>query len=406
MRIAVLGAGLAGSLAALELSEAGCSVDLYDRCAAPLSGASVNNEGKIHLGFVYAKDRSRATARAMIRGALAFRPLVSRWVDSQTLDRAVSDPFIYALHRDSMVGESEVTRHFQDVESIYAAMRRRGNGRYIADCEEPLWRRRPRSVHESLFDGELVTTSFETAERSVDPAVVARAVRLALSSSARLELRTGTGVLKVEESGHRRLAVHYELGGTVGIERYDAVINALWENRLAIDATLGLAAGRPVVHRYKAGLFSEDGARPPGYPTVTFLVGSYGDTVSYPTRTYMTWYPAGLLKEMNGLNPSAPNVGDDRKAAIVAESLAAMTRLMPGAADALAGPGVGRWQVRGGFISAWGRSGIEDPGSELHTRYAIGVSTRGNYHSIDTGKYTTAPLFAKEACARILDTTP
>lgn len=403
MRIAVLGAGLSGSLAALELSEAGCDVDLYDRCAAPVKGASLHNEGKIHLGFVYAKDRSRTTARTMIRGALAFRPLLSRWIDSATLDSAVSDPFIYALHRDSMIDEASVINHFEDVESIYSELTRRGNGRYIAPCDQPLWRRRPAHRHDDLFDRELVTASFDTAERSIDTEVIAAAVGRALRSSRTLHLSMGTEILAVEKKDGDEYTVRCRRDGVVNTAAYDVVINALWQNRLAIDRTLGLAVDRPVMHRYKVGLFSRRSESVPDCPTVTFLVGSFGDSVAYPERTYINWYSSGLIKEESGLRPSAPRLDERCRSRIITESVDAMTRLIPGAAESLChGPGGEPWTVRGGFISAWGRSGIDDPDSELHTRYAIGVSTYGNYHSIDTGKYTTAPLFAHEACSRVL----
>jgi 2-polyprenyl-6-methoxyphenol hydroxylase-like FAD-dependent oxidoreductase len=60
-----MGAGLTGTCVALELADAGCGVDLYDREALSLSRASYNNEGKIHLGFVYGQDATGRTAETM-----------------------------------------------------------------------------------------------------------------------------------------------------------------------------------------------------------------------------------------------------------------------------------------------------------------------------------------------------
>ena len=54
--------------------------------------------------------------------------------------------------------------------------------------------------------------------------------------------------------------------------------------------------------------------------------------------------------------------------------------------------------VKGGVIVAWGRTDIYDPTSELHRRFEIGVTSTGQFHSIDPGKLTMAPYFA-EACA-------
>jgi len=68
MRVAIIGGGLTGACAALELAECGCSVDILEAGSTLVSKASFWNEGKIHLGFVYAKDASAKTARLMIRG--------------------------------------------------------------------------------------------------------------------------------------------------------------------------------------------------------------------------------------------------------------------------------------------------------------------------------------------------
>jgi hypothetical protein len=57
--------------------------------------------------------------------------------------------------------------------------------------------------------------------------------------------------------------------------------------------------------------------------------------------------------------------------------------------------------VKGGVIVAWGSTDIDDHASELHRRYEIGVHSYGSYHSIDSGKLTMAPHFAKICADRI-----
>ena len=61
----------------------------------------------------------------------------------------------------------------------------------------------------------------------------------------------------------------------------------------------------------------------------------------------------------------------------------------------------GVW-VKGGAIVAWGETDIDDPRSELHNRYAIGLHSWGRYHSIDPGKLTMAPFFAQVCADRIV----
>src|SRR5262245_56905214 len=139
MRIAVLGAGLSGACAALELAEAGHEVDLCDRERVPLSQASYGNEGKIHLGLVYALDRSGRTARTMLEGALSFRPLLARWLGAEAIRKSTSDRFIYAVHRDSMASAASIRRHFEKVAGAFRSARpARGSG-YIRPIRAPFF---------------------------------------------------------------------------------------------------------------------------------------------------------------------------------------------------------------------------------------------------------------------------
>ena len=74
MCVGVLGGGLQGCCLALALAERGVRVTLFDRNAALLTKAAVANEGKIHLGYMYAGDPTLSTARTMMSGALSFAP--------------------------------------------------------------------------------------------------------------------------------------------------------------------------------------------------------------------------------------------------------------------------------------------------------------------------------------------
>ncbi|HEY6012740.1 MAG TPA: FAD-dependent oxidoreductase [Candidatus Limnocylindrales bacterium] len=56
MRVAVVGGGLFGSLAAVELARAGVAVTLYERHGDLLMGATRANQGRIHRGYHYPRD--------------------------------------------------------------------------------------------------------------------------------------------------------------------------------------------------------------------------------------------------------------------------------------------------------------------------------------------------------------
>ena len=95
MRVGVLGGGLQGCCVALSLAQHGIDVTLFDRNDKLLSRAAVANEGKIHLGYMYANDPSHSTARMMMRGALAYEAYVSGHLvipcDAKKVSRRAAD---------------------------------------------------------------------------------------------------------------------------------------------------------------------------------------------------------------------------------------------------------------------------------------------------------------------------
>ena len=117
MKAAVLGAGFQGVCVALELARRGVHVDLYDKNTHPITQAGLFNEGKIHLGFVYANDPTMKTADLMIRGALRFRKMLNRWIDFDKERVSFSSPFYYAVHRDSLLPPEKIRTHFEQVRS-------------------------------------------------------------------------------------------------------------------------------------------------------------------------------------------------------------------------------------------------------------------------------------------------
>jgi glycine/D-amino acid oxidase-like deaminating enzyme len=70
-RVAVIGCGVFGAMAAIRLAESGMDVKVFERKPAPLMGASFNNQNRLHLGFHYPRDD--ATAQQCIRGFQRFR---------------------------------------------------------------------------------------------------------------------------------------------------------------------------------------------------------------------------------------------------------------------------------------------------------------------------------------------
>jgi glycine/D-amino acid oxidase-like deaminating enzyme len=70
-RVAVIGCGIFGATIALKLQGEGHTVTVFERLERPLTGASYNNQNRLHLGFHYPRDAE--TARQCIKGFDAFK---------------------------------------------------------------------------------------------------------------------------------------------------------------------------------------------------------------------------------------------------------------------------------------------------------------------------------------------
>jgi hypothetical protein len=190
----------------------------------------------------------------------------------------------------------------------------------------------------------------------------------------------------------------------VARDTYDHVVNALWEGRLAVDASLDLRPSRPWMHRFKYGIRFRPMPGAPPLPTIAITLGPFGELVVYGQGiAYLNWYPACLDGISREVTPPAwhPSPSEPRRARVVSETLQAMAEIVLPLRDLDPGRLL-ECTVQGGVIVAWGRTDIDDPASELHRRFDIGVTSSGRYHSVDPGKLTMVPFFATACADRIL----
>ncbi|HET6620993.1 MAG TPA: FAD-dependent oxidoreductase [Dongiaceae bacterium] len=397
--VAVLGAGIQGSCAALALAGRGCRVDLFDRASQPVTQASLWNEGKIHLGLIYARDTSNRTTEMLLRGALHFDASLQRLTGRARPAELTSRPFHYVVHRRSQLSLAAIAAHFEAVAQRYRTARAALDLAYLGHESDFVWEPMSDRDRGALYDDRETLGAFRTIERSVDPLMVAGMLRKAIAEhkGIRFVPRSRVERVVIDPSGRPSVAVAGE--GAVG--PYEHVVNALWEDRLRVDDAVGLRPGRPWLHRYKLAVHLS-GVRGPAAPSTTFLLGEFGDIADFATgRRYLSWYPACKLGEWRGLQPEdiALRIDETTRRRAFDATVAALAAIVPsvGAMD-LSGAQV---EVEGGYIFAWGRTGIDDPQSELHRRFDIGIQSAGRYHSIDTGKYSMAPYFADVLADRL-----
>jgi hypothetical protein len=386
----------------MELASAGVSVDLYDKNERCVTQASAQNEGKIHLGYVYANDRTLRTARTMVKGAVAFSPLMRRWIGTAIDTVPVSTPFCYLVHVESLLSVEDVECHLRRSHAI--ALEESGGA--VPDYFGNDYREAPERIGDAeadaLYDRRSFAAAYRTPEIAIDPEALAATVRARLAADANITCLLPVCVTGVRPGDDGR-SVEVEIAGERARERYDHVVNTLADGRLAVDKTLGLEPPRAWLYRVKHYLRLRAPGLVPPVPSTTIVLGPFGDIAAYGDGNfYLSWYPAGMQGASSDLSPPAwplvlrePALSETRLAIV-----AGLTQIVPALAG-LTREAVESGDVKGGIIFAWGRTDIDDPASGLHERHAIGPASYGRYHTIDTGKLTMAPLFGKTVADRI-----
>lgn len=393
MTVAILGAGLQGICAALALKERGHRPVLIEQDAEPMGRASLRNEGKIHLGFIYANDATFRTARLMLTAATQFAPLLDRWLPGcfqwETLR---SKPFAYLVMRDSLVDPEALLSFYEKIAA--AVSLEAAPGHYLGARLGRLWQRSPVPA---FVDADRIAAAVTTEEVAIDVAAFRRELCTALEAQAGIDRRFGWCVDSVGRCGQGFHVDAVDGEGRRHRIAADAVVNCLWGARLAIDRQLGVSLDRQCVYRLKYRVLAELPASLAEIPAVSLVLGQYGDVVPRPGVSYLSWYPSCRRGWSTALTPPAEwdpacrgDVAPELAAEIAADTLAALDAVIPGMRHARV------VAVDAGVIAAWGDRDIDQPDSELHTRHAVGVHAADGYFSIDTGKLTCAPYFADQ----------
>lgn len=398
----VLGAGLQGVAAAFALAAAGHRATLVDRAPEALTRASLRNEGKIHLGFVYAHDTSDRTAALMLDGALAFAPLMDEWMGAPLpWERLAAMPFSYGILRESIAPAEELLASWTRLQDRYA--HRPAGDSYLGRSPERLWWCEAADVGAERVMSERVATVVRTSEMSIDTVEFRRHVCVRLNEADGITRRFNHHVDLVERTSSGFRVSGVDGNGATWSAEADSVVNCLWEGRLAIDRHLGLVPNRPWVHRLKYRVLGTLPAALHAMPSITLMLGRFGDIVNYGDgRMYASWYPACLRGWSGDVDvPASWNqacdgtIAPDERDGVAAGTLAGLDEFVPGFAGATV------TSVAAGVIFSWGRTDIDDLESELHARHEIGPQAHDGYITVNTGKLTTAPLFARQIAAML-----
>jgi glycine/D-amino acid oxidase-like deaminating enzyme len=402
-RALILGAGVQGACAALALADRGYAVTLVDEAPDCLLRASLVNEGKIHLGHVYANDPTFETPRLMLRAALSFAPIVDRLVGSNLQwSELTSVPFVYLIASDSQLSVEELIDHYDRLDREYQMLRREYPAGYLGGLPGTLWRLT--SIPPAV-DPRQVAAAVATPETSIDTTAFRAFLGRAMRNTPNIDLLFQHRVEGVARTPSGFQVEGRSAGDAAWTRSADIVVNCLWSGRLRIDEQMGQLPQRRWVHRLKYRVLADlpdDLAST--LPSLTIALGKYGDIVTRAGRrsAYLSWYPVCLRGWATSVDipdawrgPTDSRVDPDVAAEVARDTLDAFDTIVPGIRRATI------TDVRAGVIFSWGKTDIDDPASELHKRDEIGVQGDNGYYSINTGKLTCAPLFSERLLAAL-----
>ncbi len=401
----VLGAGLQGASIALELARRGQQVTLVERDPLPMNRASLRNEGKIHLGLIYAADPTFETAALQLKGALHFQRLLRAWLGAGADTIGVSTPFTYLVAHDSLLDADALGEHYELLaETCRDLLRSDRRLDYLGFKPEWFATRASAGELARTFRGSEIAAGFLTEERAIDTDALAAAVCQAVLHHPRIAFVPN---FTVKEIQRRPTGIEVSGADAQGKARRivaGQVVNATWEQRMRLDQSVGLQPLEGWLHRLKYRVIVRLPRAARDCPSATMVLGRYGDVVIRPNGTaYVSWYPSGLQGWSHEVAPPEEWDAPCRGAAhpqtasdIGAEILRHVSAWYPAMGESAIR------EVDAGVVLAHGRTDVDDRGSGLHHRTSIGVSGDAEYMSVNPGKLTTAPLFACEAVDRLL----
>ncbi len=393
MKVAVIGGGLGGTTAAMALARRGIETHLYEARDLPMDGASRWNEGKLHLGYVFAKDRSLATARVMMEGSCTFFPILREFYGAEVPTRH-SPSFVYDVVTSGQLSPDAVLSQFAAIDRLLDEERALCGGYPVPVVPYTQF------ASPGGRTSAKIQVSLRTTEIAIDISSLADFIRERVGRTGgplRVFANRAVEAVTRQDNGHYALSAGGELPG----DTYTHVINASWQNRLALDRSAAHRLPGDWSHRFKIAIHFRDLPSAESFVPSTGILGEYGDIVGFPDGSlYLSWYPASRLMFSREILP--PVVTEPT----AAEARQLFDRVIDGAATLWpAVEGLRRYReqatIRGGYIYNRGDTDIDDPASGLHRRCQFGISASGNYVSLDSGKLCTAPLVGLLAAAQV-----
>ena len=391
MKALVLGAGIQGCCVSLMLKKHGYEVSLVDKSNDIFNRASLNQEGKIHLGFVYGLDSSLKTGKKLLLDALHFAPYLEYLLDRKiNWNDFKSSKFNYLVAKDSMLSSTQIDEYFQKLQDYYRECLKDEKLSYLGQRPQRLFQKTslPQQVNPDFFQA-----CFATQEVALQPENLKEIIKQKIQSQ-NITLYLNQNIIGIKKTRSGFIVETCSNNDTSKKHESDFVFNCLWEGRISLDKEMGIKIQKGYNFRFKHGIITKPQASLSGLDSFTILQGPYGDYVNYPknNKTYFCWYPSST-KEMI-IDQSIPKsweeacegqISSSVKEKLVKENFIQFHRLLPtlqSFEDSV---------IKGGVIVAKGHHDINQIQSLLHQRNELPINQNDGYFSINTSKFTSAP---------------
>ncbi len=392
--VVVLGAGIQGTLIALLLAQRGRRVSLIDKSTAMLKASSLNYEGRIHTGMLYAMDRSFHTAERLASDALAFAPTIERLLGRPIAwEQLRSEPSRYFVHRNSHLGADQLiefwtrleTKFIEDLRDdptlSYVGLR---PNRLFSETAIPL----------NAAPG-IITRAFETVEYCLDQVKFNKIIEQAVLAHPLISVYLGHEVVAFEniEPSSCTFSARNP-SGLVKQKSANLVVNCMWEARAIFDQAVGVIENTEESLRLKYSLLINNNDYFRNLGSFILTHGAYGGIVVTPkSETVMiSWYPASIAGIVpvqrlsdDWLKYCAGDLPEQMINKILEENLRGFRSIFPDF------PELELTLIKAGVIVADGLKDIDKTSSGFHQRNDYPIRRKGAYVSVSTGKYGSAP---------------
>lgn len=207
VKVAIIGGGIFGCCAAIELKKKGFEVVLFERSNDLLSGASTNNHLRHHHGYHY--PRSKDTALESIKSREDF--------ESEFRECIIGDyPAYYAVAKENSKSTPE---------------------QFLKFCDDLKLEYELVEIDKNIFNPDLISICVKTPEQAYDPLILKNLVEKRFEKN-KIDHRLRNEVIAGKTNGKVK-TLTIRNGSEVYHEDFDFVVSAIYSNFNKINEWFG-----------------------------------------------------------------------------------------------------------------------------------------------------------------------